>query len=428
MSNALPTKVEALVVGAGPVGLTTAITLKQLGVNVAIVDKDIFNRNGSRATVIHSRTLEVLEVIGMTKPVIESGIHVDKVTFYGTTNKLLNLDFSVLKGDTAYPFSVLISQEHVEKLLRRKLNELGLDVVVNKAVVDYSYDDGLNAINVVFEDGSNIQTQYLIGTDGARSVIRTHSQIPFADPYTGLGYNDTSMPSQSFSTVLADVFFAEPLPVQLSKKSMEAHVDNFFLHIPLPSTDPERPGIMWRIVLGYPTAAKVTIPHAPDLEFLQEQIDKRNPWSDRLVIEKLITSSRYRVRAALADTFWTKIGNGDILLAGDAAHVHSPVGGQGMNLGICDAVALGQTIRAHLNSRQAGTAIKEVDEILKKYADERRKIGYNVIGLTNRMTIMINASVGWRRVVRNLVMRLIGWLPGINRIMTWRVSGLANRT
>ncbi|KIJ56117.1 hypothetical protein M422DRAFT_150431 [Sphaerobolus stellatus SS14] len=410
MSNALPTKVEALVVGAGPVGLTTAITLKQLGVNVAIVNKDILNRNGSRAAIIHSRTLEVLEVIGMTKPVIENSIHVDKLTYYGTTNKLLGLDFSLLKGDTAYPFSVLISQEHVEKLLRGKLNELKLDVVVNKAVVDYSYDDGLNAINVVFEDGSSIQTQYIIGTDGARSVIRTLSQIPFANPYSGLVYDDISMPSQSFSIVLADVFFVEPLPVQFSKNSVEMHVDNLFLHAPLPSTDPEHPGIMWRIALGYPTATKATIPHAPDLGFLQEQVDKRNPWSNRIVIEKLITSSRYRVRAALADTFWTKIGNGDILLAGDAAHVHSPIGGQGMNLGICDAVALGQTIRAHLSSRQAGTAVKEADEILKKYADERRKIGYNVIGLTNRMMRIINAGVGWRRVVRNLVMRLIGWL------------------
>ncbi|KIJ47411.1 hypothetical protein M422DRAFT_248801 [Sphaerobolus stellatus SS14] len=428
MSNTLLNHVEALVVGAGPVGLTAAITLKQLGVNVVIVDKDIFNRNGSRAAVIHPRTLEVLEVIGMTKPLINDGLPVDKLTFSGTTDKLLDIDLSALKGDTVYPFDVLISQQHVEKLLRGKLNELGLDVEVNKAVVDYSYDDVSNAINVIFEDGTSIQTQYLIGADGARSVVRARSHIPFADPYNGLAYDDTSMASQSFSTALADVFLAEPLPPAMSKNSLEVHLDNFFFHIPLPSIDPERPGIMWRIGLGYPTTSKGDIPHAPDLKFLQEQIDKRNPWSERIVIEKVITSSRYRVRAALADTFWTKIGNGDILLAGDAAHVHSPVGGQGMNLGICDAVALGQTVHAHLTSKQAGTPVKQADEVIKKYADERRRIGYKVVGATNRMTMMINAGVGWRRVIRNLAMRLIGLLPGINRMLTYQLSGLANRT
>lgn len=172
------------------------------------------------------------------------------------------------------------------------------------------------------------------------------------------------------------------------------------------------------------------IPHEPSKEWLQERLDERNPWSERIVIEKVFTSSRYRVRAALADTYWKKIGeDGHILLAGDAAHVHSPVGGQGMNLGICDAVSLAQTIKTHIEATADKRPVQERDAILAKYASRRHKIGYRVIGLTNGLTTMVNWGAGWRRHVRNFIMRVVGWglVPGFKRAVAWRVSGLGNR-
>ncbi|KIJ26282.1 hypothetical protein M422DRAFT_272671 [Sphaerobolus stellatus SS14] len=425
MANTLPSEVEALVVGAGPVGLTATITLKQLGINVAIVDKDITNKNGSRAAVVHSGTLEILETIGMVKPIVTTGFPMTNINFYGKTNKLLGINLGLLEKHTAYPFSVLISQEQVENLLRQKLKKVGLNVIPRKIVTGYSYDDTSKAINVTFEDGSSIRTQYLIGSDGARSVVRNQSHIRFADPYSGLSYDDVSTPAQTFHMALADVFLKDPLPPKLSKKSLSVHLDKFFTSIPLPSTDPKRPGLMWRIIFGYPTEGGV--PHAPGIDFFQEQMDKRNPWGERIVIEKVITSSRYRVRAALVDKYWTKVGNGDILLAGDAAHVHSPLGGQGMNLGICDAIALGKAIHSHFGSKKAGIPSTQADEILQKYSDDRRNIGYKVIGLTKKLTTILSAGTGWRKLLRNTGMKVLGWLPFVRWGVAWRVSGLGNR-
>jgi len=185
----LPTQVQALVVGAGPVGLAAAIALKQRGVEVTIVDAATRNRNGSRAAVVHSRTLEVcapkygitfrrftmislqvLETIGMAKSIIDSGIPTKSISFYGKRNQLLDVDMDILKSDTAYPFSVLISQHHVEILLEQKLNETGVSVIRDKVVIGYNYDASQKNVNVTFEDGSSIRTQYLIGTDGAHSA------------------------------------------------------------------------------------------------------------------------------------------------------------------------------------------------------------------------------------------------------------------
>jgi len=172
------------------------------------------------------------------------------------------------------------------------------------------------------------------------------------------------------------------------------------------------------------------IPREPGKEWFQEQMDKRNPYPERIVISEVVSSSRYRSRAALADCYWKALGEaGHILLAGDAAHVHSPVGGQGMNLGICDAIALAQAINTHIDASKDNKPPQERDLILSDYSSQRHQIGYRVIGLTENLTTMINWGVGWRKYIRNFVIRIIGLdlVPGLKRTMAWRISGLVNR-
>ncbi|KAF8509177.1 hypothetical protein BU17DRAFT_56300 [Hysterangium stoloniferum] len=424
----LPNEVEVLVVGAGPVGLATAITLSQLGRQVAVVDSSTTTRHDARAAIVYPRTLEVLNTIGLVEPILEQGTRCSGVLLYGSTNKLAGVDFSILEKFTSFPNAVLISQHNIENIFRNKLKQQSISVYTNVTVTDIrSAQEGLE---VVFADGSVTHTRYVVGADGAHSTVRKLSNISFKDPVTNVSYDNSSVPP-SFRMVLADVRIKEPTPASLPRDRICNHMDTFFVLIPLPSDD-DSPDPLWRIVLGTPVDGP-ELPRNPSLEYLQQQIDKRNPWDTRMEISEVIASSRHRVRSALAETYYHPIGTGNILLAGDAAHVHSPVGGQGMNLGICDAVAAAQAISAHAKAVKihgdcnGSGRLAEADHILLQYSSSRHAIGRKVVGMTKGMTAMILLKAGWRRMVRNLLLRIIGSLPIFKTTMAWRVSGLGNR-
>ncbi|KIJ42099.1 hypothetical protein M422DRAFT_254796 [Sphaerobolus stellatus SS14] len=198
----------------------------------------------------------------------------------------------------------------------------------------------------------------------------------------------------------------------------------------MPSINPERPGVFWRFGFGTTKEDRdvgwgENIPSRPSIEYLQELLDRKNPWDERIIIKEVLTSSRYRVRSAVAQNYWVKVGNCDLLLAGDAAHVHTPVGGQGLNLGVCEAVILGQTIKDHINAKQNGN--HNPDQILERYAKSRYKVGCRVIGLTKRMTRMVKWGYGWRRIFRNSVMAILRRIPGSMKFLAWRMSGLVHK-
>ncbi|KAF8521737.1 hypothetical protein BU17DRAFT_87621 [Hysterangium stoloniferum] len=408
----LPNKVEVLVVGAGPVGLAAAITLSQLGRQVAIVDSSTTTRKYSRAGIVHSRTLEVLNTIGLAEPILEYGIRC-------TGGR---------KGATPFPSSVLIGQHDVENIFRSKLKQHGTSVYTNMAVVDIRNAE--KDLEVVFADGSITHTKYVVGADGAHSTVRKLANISFKDPTTGISYDDSSF-SPLFNIVFADVHIKKPTPSSLPRNSVYVHLNTFFLLVPLPSSN-DTLDQLWRIAFGTPIGGP-EIPHNPSLEYLQQQLDKRNPWDTRMEITDVVASSRYRLRFALAGAYYHPMGIGNILLAGDAAHVHLPVGGQGMNLGICDAVSAAQAISAHmeaikLNNRDMGSeGLAETDAILQRYSESRHAIGERVVRMTKGMTAMINLRTRWQRVVRNLLLRVIGTLAIFRRTAAWRVSGLGNR-
>ncbi|KAF8583589.1 FAD/NAD(P)-binding domain-containing protein [Ramaria rubella] len=421
----LPSEIQTLVVGAGPTGLVAAITLAKLGLQVAIVDASPTNPNGSRAGVVHARTLEVLDDVDLATPVIEAGTRSNGVVIHGSTNKIFESDFTQLRDYTEFPFSVLIPQDEIERIFREKIASEHIPFLRNMRVVGL-HQAGKGA-DVLFDDGSVVRAQYIVGADGARSTIRQVSGIAFKDPKTGIAYDDTSVPA-SFCVVLADVFLQEPLPKHISLTQVSIYSDKFFLLVPFNSrADPKHDPIRaWRIGFGF-SASEPLPPKNPSMEYLQEQVDARDPHASKIIIESVSNCSRYRVRAAVADTYFHKIGEGNVLLAGDAAHVHSPAGAQGMNLGICDAFAAAHAIKAHVDAQGLQAEEHERDNALRRYGDSRRKIGIRVIGVTRGLTVLINSGTGWRRVVRNLLLRLAAYLPFVGRRAAWRISGLANR-
>ncbi|KAF8465172.1 hypothetical protein JB92DRAFT_3063428 [Gautieria morchelliformis] len=420
----LPSRVEVLVVGAGPTGLVAAITLAGLGLQVAIVDSSTRNQNGSRAAAVHAHTLEILDSIGLAKPIIDTGIRCRGVVLRGTTDKILEVGFEQLRDITAYPFSVLIPQHAVEGIFRERLTTEG-------TAVDLCQDERGSGVDVRFDDGNVVNARYVIGADGAHSTIRRLVGIEFKDPRTGIAFDDSTVPP-AFYIVFADVYLEEPLPMGIHRDKLSAHLDDFLLFVPLydvkGSSPKAIPMLYWRVGYLLP-ASGPRPPRNPSMEYLQQMMDARNPWDTRITILSVLSSSSYRVRAAVASTYFRKVGDGNILLIGDAAHVHSPVGGQGMNLGICDAVAVAHAVRAHSDTSSDTPDPKhpERDDVLLHYANSRRMIGVRVVGLTTGLTTLLNAGRGWRRILRNFVLRAVSYLPFMNRLAAWRISGLANK-
>ncbi|KIJ47742.1 hypothetical protein M422DRAFT_248749 [Sphaerobolus stellatus SS14] len=128
----LPSDVDALIVGAGPAGLAAAISLKQLGVNLAIVDGSTINRNGSRASIVHTRTLEVLDTLGLANQIIQAGTPSEGEIFLGSQDHLITVELPLIESMTKFPLSVLIGQDEVEKILKSKLNSLNGQIRVDK--------------------------------------------------------------------------------------------------------------------------------------------------------------------------------------------------------------------------------------------------------------------------------------------------------
>lgn len=381
MANPSP---QVLIVGAGPVGLTTGIVLTQYGHSVTLVDALPEPAQTSRAAVVHSRTLEVLEPYGVTELLTARGIKLPQFTIRDRDRVLVTVPFQDLP--TEYPYTLMISQADTEALLYQRLRELG-GSVRRATVVSAIAQDSDRAV-ATMSDGTQISADYIVAADGMHSTVREAAKIAFrGDTYPE-------------SLVLADVRLRGGMPA--SEGVMYFSPAGMVVAAPLPDGT-------HRIV-----AAVDDAPKEPSAELVQQLLDTRGPQAARAVVDEVVWSSRFRVHHRIAESF----RQGRILLAGDAAHVHSPAGGQGMNLGIEDAVLLGRALSKVLEGGP--------ESLLDEYSKNRKPAAQAVIALTGRLTSL--ATAGPRvRPLRNLALTVVGKLPAFNRKLAWQLSGLSRR-
>ena len=257
--------------------------------------------------------------------------------------------------------------------------------------------------------------------------------VGFADP-------DGHPPDERLQQlVLADVTFSSnsanvPLPVD---KGMATLSTGLFLIIPLPKLS-ESSEPVYRIGFNVPIASGPP-PSNPSTSYLQQYIDEQGPIflsSDSSVnpnpiqISKTIWATRFRTHAAIADNFLIRMNPASadqrkpvVLLVGDAAHIHSPAGGLGMNLGIRDAIALGPVLVAHFNSHKDDPTGN--DTILEEYASTRRNRALATIRLTKRIMSTVGVFAGWTRL--HWLLKLIAGIPFVRSTIAWNLSGLGNR-
>jgi len=386
--STLPDTTDVVIVGAGPTGLTLAGILARERVPFVLVDRLAEGSNTSRAAVVHARTLEVLEEIEVTDRLRAGGLVVPRFTLRDRDRVLLTIRFDGLS--TRYPYTLMIPQNATEAILLARLREMGGDVLRPHEVTDVRQDaDGVTA-TVTADGGSRtLRGRYLVGADGMHSVVRERAGVGF----TGGTYE------QSFA--LADVRMSWRIPGD--EVMLFLSPDGLVVVAPLP-------GGRHRIVATMDDA-----PEHPDIADVQRLLDTRGPVAGAARVEEIAWSSRFRVHHRIVNRYRA----GRILLAGDAAHVHSPAGGQGMNTGIQDAVALGRALTAVVRGAKE-TRLDEYDRV-------RRPVAQRVVAFTDRMTRMATLRTPRARAMRNILVGLIGRIPAFRRFLAMELSELRNR-
>ena len=374
-------EVGVLVVGAGPTGLTLAAQLHALGATARIVDRQLDRVHESRALAVQPRTLEILRTLGISEKLVERGNDAVQLRLHGGERVVPIRLFDVGLEDSAYPFLLFVSQAETEAMLNEHLAERGIEVERGVELVTFSAHEQQVICTLRHRDGrtEEVRARYLVGCDGAHSSVRQGAGIPFE----GGRYPHTF--------ALADL----ELDGELERDAAHAFIGaaGVLLFFPL-----GRPAT-WRIIGMRPpipdALAGEQEPAAPSLADLQRIADA-------------FTSGRLRLRDPVWLTYFrlhhrhaTRYRAGRVFLAGDAAHIHSAAGAQGMNTGIQDAINLGWKLGLVASGRA-------VPELLDTYDPERAPVGRMVVRFTDRaFTIATSANPLVRRARVHLAPRLL---------------------
>lgn len=374
---------DVLVVGAGPTGLTLGAALGSRGIRVIVVDRLAAGANTSRAAVVHARTLEVLEELDVTQRLVPRGIQSHRFTIRDRDRVLAPIGFRDLP--TRYPYALMVSQAVTEEVLGERLTETGVKVLRGRALTEMKQDAA--GVTVTLDDGTQLRGRLAVGADGMHSKVRAILNIPFR----GASYGE--------SFVLADVRLSGGVPTD--------EVVLFFSPAGMVVVAPLPDGVH-RIV-----ATVANAPEQPDAVWVQALLDARGPKRDAVRVHEVLWGSRFHIHHRIADRY----RQGRVLLAGDAAHVHSPAGGQGMNAGILDAMALADAIEHALAGDVAA---------LDRYTAERRPVAQKVSAMAHRLTRLATVPPAFRS-FRNMMLSILMRLPSLRRRFALQLSGLVYR-
>jgi len=381
---------DVLIVGAGPTGLALAIRLVRAGVTPIVVDKLTSGQNTSRAAVIHAHTLEVLEQLGVSDRLLGEGLKLARFSIRDRDRTLVRLRFDTLP--TPYACLLMLPQDRTEQILRDALAEARGTVCWGSTVERLRETaDGVEATVATPSGQRTIRARYVVGADGMRSLVREAAGIGF----TGASYEE--------SFVLADV--------DMDWSHGRDEVMLFFSPKGLVVVAP-LPGGRSRIVATLENA-----PERPTLADVQALLDARGPTRGRATVSRVHWSTRFRLHHRVADRY----RSGRLLLMGDAAHVHSPAGGQGMNTGLVDACVLGGLLADVVTGRRD-------QRMLDQYESLRRPAAKQVLGLAGRLTHMATMKRAPQRLLRNMLLRIVNRLPAARRRLELGLSGLSRRS
>lgn len=351
--------VDVLIVGAGPTGLALATELTRWGVSYRIIDKELAGVRESRALAIQPRTLEVLRPSGVADVLLANGYGATSITMHsGSREADVNL-FGGATTDTEYPFILFLSQARTEELLTERIAAEGEKVERATELIALGQNKG--AVRAILRSESGTETvhaRFLVGCDGAHSATRR---------LAGLRFEGASFPETfALADVEADGIDSSRIHAFLSDRGVM-----FFFPLQAPAT--------WRIILRLPEEESEL-----SIDSVQRAVNEHTTLPitvrDPVWLSRFVVNSRYAARFQQRRVF----------VAGDAAHIHSPAGGQGMNIGVQDAINLAWKLALVCSDRARSG-------LLTSYDRERRPVARQVIQLTNRA---FRAAMSARGVVR----------------------------
>lgn len=365
---------EVLIIGAGPTGLVLALCLAKLGIGLRIVDKTGEPGTASRALAVQARTLELYRQLGLAEAIVEQGHKVPAVNFWVKGHSVARLPFEAIGTDLSpFPFVQIYPQDQHEGLLIKRLEEFGVSVDRQTELLGFTDEGGHIAVRLRTADGGeeSCEASYIAGCDGARSTVRE-----------SIG---TGFPGGTYR----QLFYVADVEARGPAINGELHVDldeaDFLAVFPLSGKARAR-------LIG--TVRDERAEHADTLKF--EDVSDRAIHHMTVDVERVNWFSTYHVHHRVTEHF----RKGRAFLLGDAAHIHSPAGGQGMNTGIGDAFNLAWKLSDVLRG-------KAPDRLLDSYEAERIGFARRLVATTDRVFSFATAEGPIADIVRTRIVPLV---------------------
>lgn len=350
---------DVLIIGAGPTGLVLALWLSKLGVRVRIIDKTSAPGSTSRALAVQARTVELYRQLDLADTIVRRGHQVAAANFWVNGKPVAHLPLKRIgEGLTPYAFVEIFPQDEHERLLLERLEDYGVSVERNTALDSFEETGDTLTAHLRLPDGRQevCQACYLAGCDGARSVVRKAL--------------DTDFPGGTYQ----QIFYVADITASGPALNGELHLDldqaDFLAVFPLAGEGRAR-------LIG--TVRDERAERADTLQFAD--VSSRAIEQLKVHIEDVHWFSTYRVHHRVAEHF----RSGRAFLLGDAAHVHSPAGGQGMNTGIGDAINLAWKLAAVLSGGAE-------PRLLDTYESERIAFARRLVSTTDKVFSFVTAQ------------------------------------
>ncbi|MFI7065775.1 rifampin monooxygenase [Kribbella sp. NPDC050124] len=377
--------IDVIVAGGGPTGMMLASELRLHGVHVVVLEKEAQPTKVVRALGLHVRSIEVLDQRGLLERFQEHGKQFPVGGFFAGILKP-----NPVRLDSSHPYVLGIPQNITDRLLAEHAAEVGTEIRRESEVVGLSQDD--DGATVVLADGSELRSRYLVGCDGGRSTVRRLLDVGFpgeaSQVETLLGEMELTASPETLMAAVAEIRKTE-----LRFGAMPLQDGTYRVVVPADGLTGDR-----------------TAP--PTFEEFKEQLQEYAGTDFGVHSPRWL--SRFGDATRLADQYRT----GRVFLAGDAAHIHPPAGGQGLNLGIQDAVNLGWKLAAEVNGWAP-------DDLLDTYHSERHPVAADVLDNTRAQMELMSTEPG-AQAVRRLVAELMDF-EDVHRHLIEKITATAIR-